>query len=180
MFPSSAGKLRILLEDRSKYTRLWSLAMSEGIRDKELSLRCNAVKWVNDHNDELRLLTFPGKQIETYQVIHKCKYICNVSKKEPFKMTSSFTQYLSLIWRNEQWLIKAPTYHKFCKCLKCCWTLGLFSCYRQTQLLIFIFCFRFQKVNTFPIISLSQQTSLFVLQHFSFSHLFWAQLDLFS
>lgn len=59
MFPSSAGKLRILLEDRSRYTRLWSLAMSEGIRDKELSLRCKAVKWVSVHNDELKLLTFP-------------------------------------------------------------------------------------------------------------------------
>lgn len=62
MFPSSAGKLRILLEDRSRYTRLWSLAMSEGMRDRELSLRCKAVKWVSDHKDELKLLTFPVRE----------------------------------------------------------------------------------------------------------------------
>lgn len=66
MFPSSAGKLRILLEDRSRYTRLWSLAMSEGMRDRELSLRYKAVKWVSDHKDELKLLTFPVKEKEKW------------------------------------------------------------------------------------------------------------------
>lgn len=59
MLPSSAGKLLILLDERSKYTRLCSLAMSGGIRERELSLMCKAVRWVRDHNAVLRLLTLP-------------------------------------------------------------------------------------------------------------------------
>jgi preprotein translocase subunit SecE len=39
--------------------------MSEGMRDKELSLRCKAVKWVSDHKDELKLLTFPIREKKT-------------------------------------------------------------------------------------------------------------------
>lgn len=46
--------------------------MSEGIRDKELSLRYKAVKWVSVHNDELKLLTFPVEG--RYKRIH-FKYI---------------------------------------------------------------------------------------------------------
>lgn len=60
MLPSSAGRLLILLDDRSKYTRLWSLAMSGGMRDNELSLRCRAVRWVKDHRAVLRLRTLPA------------------------------------------------------------------------------------------------------------------------
>lgn len=60
MLPSSAGRLLILFDDRSKYTRLWSLAMSGGMRDNELSLRCRAVRWVKDHSAVLRLRTLPA------------------------------------------------------------------------------------------------------------------------
>lgn len=59
MLPSSAGRLLILLDERSRYTRLCSLAMSGGMRDSELSLRCRAVRWVRDHRAVLRLLTLP-------------------------------------------------------------------------------------------------------------------------
>lgn len=60
MLPSSAGRLLILLDERSRYTRLCSLAMSGGMRDSELSLRCRAVRWVRDHRAVLRLLTRPA------------------------------------------------------------------------------------------------------------------------
>lgn len=60
MLPSSAGRLLILLDDRSRYTRLCNLAMSGGMRDNELSLRCRAVRWVRDHKAVLRLLTRPA------------------------------------------------------------------------------------------------------------------------
>lgn len=60
MLPSSAGRLLILLDERSRYTRLCNLAMSGGMRDSELSLRCRAVRWVRDHRAELRLLTRPA------------------------------------------------------------------------------------------------------------------------
>lgn len=65
MLPSSAGRLLILLDDRSKYTRLWSLAMSGGMRDNELSLRCRAVRWVKDHRAVLRLRTLPAARDRT-------------------------------------------------------------------------------------------------------------------
>lgn len=67
MLPSSAGRLLILLDDRSKYTRLWSLAMSGGMRDNELSLRCRTVRWVKDHRAVLRLRTLPAARDRTYQ-----------------------------------------------------------------------------------------------------------------
>lgn len=60
MLPSSAGRLLILLDERSKYTRLCSLAMSGGMRDNELSLMCRAVRWVRDHRAVLRLFTRPA------------------------------------------------------------------------------------------------------------------------
>lgn len=44
MLPSSAGRLLILLDDRSRYTRLCSLAMSGGMRERELSLMYSAVR----------------------------------------------------------------------------------------------------------------------------------------
>ncbi len=59
MLPSSAGRLLILLDDRSKNTRLCSLAISGGMRDRELSLRCRAVRCVSDQRPELRLRTLP-------------------------------------------------------------------------------------------------------------------------
>lgn len=65
MLPSSAGRLLILFDDRSKYTRLWSLAMSGGMRDNELSLRCRAVRWVKDHSAVLRLRTLPAARDKT-------------------------------------------------------------------------------------------------------------------
>lgn len=64
MLPSSAGRLLILLDERSRYTRLCNLAMSGGMRDKELSLRCRAVRWVRDHRAVLRLLTRPKATVE--------------------------------------------------------------------------------------------------------------------
>lgn len=63
MLPSSAGRLLILLDERSRYTRLCSLAMSGGMRDSELSLRCRAVRWVRDQRAELRLLTRPTEKM---------------------------------------------------------------------------------------------------------------------
>jgi hypothetical protein len=60
MLPSSAGRLLILLDDRSRYNRLCSLAMSGGMRDRQLSAMCRAVRWVRVHRDGLRLLTLPG------------------------------------------------------------------------------------------------------------------------
>lgn len=67
MLPSSAGRLLILLDERSRYTRLCSLAMSGGMRDSELSLRCRAVRWVRDHRAVLRLLTLPVAKMEKGQ-----------------------------------------------------------------------------------------------------------------
>ena len=63
MLPSSAGRLLILLDERSRYTRLCSLAMSGGMRDRELSPRCRAVRWVRDHRAVLRLLTRPASEM---------------------------------------------------------------------------------------------------------------------
>lgn len=60
MLPSSAGRLLILLEERSRYTRLFSLAMSGGMRDRELSAICRAVRWVREKRAWLRLLTRPA------------------------------------------------------------------------------------------------------------------------
>lgn len=65
MLPSSAGRLLILLDERSRYTRLCSLAMSGGMRDRELSLRCRAVRWVRDHRAVLRLLTRPEEKTKS-------------------------------------------------------------------------------------------------------------------
>lgn len=64
MLPSSAGRLLILLDDRSKNTRLCSLAISGGTRDRELSLRCKAVRCVSDQRPELRLRTLPETETD--------------------------------------------------------------------------------------------------------------------
>jgi len=63
MLPSSDGRLLILLDERSRYTRLCSLAMSGGMRDSTLSLRCRAVRWVRDHRAVLRLFTRPAETV---------------------------------------------------------------------------------------------------------------------
>lgn len=60
MLPSSAGRLLILLEDKSRNIRLCSLAMSGGMRERQLSFRCREVRWVSDQRAELRLRTLPA------------------------------------------------------------------------------------------------------------------------
>lgn len=72
MLPSSAGKLLILLDERSKYTRLCSLAMSGGMRERELSLMCKAVRWVRDHSAVLRLLTLPRGKTDNEAKVSFC------------------------------------------------------------------------------------------------------------
>ena len=62
--PNSAGKLRNLLLDRSSVRKLLSKPMSPGKRNSWLSLRYNAVKCSNSHNEGLILRTQPVKMIK--------------------------------------------------------------------------------------------------------------------
>lgn len=83
MLPSSAGRLLILLDERSRYTRLCSLAMSGGMRDRELSLRCRAVRWVRDQRAVLRLLTRPvGKKTERQNTLNPFQKIVWINRVE--------------------------------------------------------------------------------------------------
>lgn len=88
MLPSSAGRLLILLDDRSKNTRLFSLAISGGMRDRELSLRCRAVRCVSDQRPELRLRTLP----ET---------LTNINKNLSFFSLVCFSFIAEVIWSGD-------------------------------------------------------------------------------
>ncbi len=59
MSPMELGRDRSLLEDRSRYMRCCSLAMSGGNRDKLLSFRYNDVRCCHDHSLGLRLRIGP-------------------------------------------------------------------------------------------------------------------------
>ena len=59
MSPSSAGKLRSLLDDRSRYSRWRRQAISAGRRDRLLSFRYSDVRCWRSHNCGLRFRIVP-------------------------------------------------------------------------------------------------------------------------
>jgi hypothetical protein len=59
--PSSAGRLRSLLLERSRCRKFVRLAISPGILVKLLSFRYNVVRWDSPHSWGLRLRIVPAK-----------------------------------------------------------------------------------------------------------------------
>lgn len=72
--PSSAGRLRSLLLDRSRVRKLTNLEMSGGIRERQLSFRYNDVRCVRCHRFGLKFLIVPEEQkiitCETFFKLH--------------------------------------------------------------------------------------------------------------
>lgn len=115
MLPSSAGRLLILLDERSRYTRLCSLAMSGGMRDSELSLRCRAVRWVRDHRAVLRLLTRPAtiaRMTQSFMIL-----LCTKRKWCTWVLASLQLQSFNKMPNRQTKKIKAP--HDKCSLLSC-------------------------------------------------------------
>lgn len=72
--PSSAGRLRSLLLDRSRVRKLTNLEMSGGILERQLSFRYNDVRCVRCHRFGLKFLIVPAEQKiimwETFLKLH--------------------------------------------------------------------------------------------------------------
>jgi hypothetical protein len=77
--PSSAGRLRSLLLDRSRLRRLTNLEMSGGILERQLSFRYNDVRCVRCHKFGLKFLIVPEEQkIITWETFFKLHILTSI------------------------------------------------------------------------------------------------------